>query len=36
MPKINTFLQQGMTDVVPYDDSLMALSQVMPAKRMAG
>ncbi|KKO48184.1 ATP synthase [Arsukibacterium sp. MJ3] len=36
MPKINTFLQQGMTDVVPYDESLMALSQVMPAKRMAG
>jgi flagellum-specific ATP synthase len=36
MPKINEFLQQGMTDVVPYDDSLMALSLVMPAKRMAG
>lgn len=36
MPKINAFLQQGMQDVVPYDESLSALSQVMPAPRMAG
>lgn len=36
MPKIKTFLQQGMHDVVPYDDSLVALSQVAPAQRMAG
>ncbi len=36
MPKINNFLQQGMQQVVPYDDSLMALSQLVPAQRMAG
>ncbi|WP_214000055.1 flagellar protein export ATPase FliI [Arsukibacterium sp.] len=36
MPKIKTFLQQGMQEIVPYDDSLTALSQVMPAQRMAG
>ncbi len=36
MPKINLFLQQGMKDIVPYDDSLTALSQVLPASRMAG
>lgn len=36
MPKINAFLQQGMQQVVPYDDSLVALSQVLPATRMAG
>ncbi|MBV2127854.1 flagellar protein export ATPase FliI [Arsukibacterium indicum] len=36
MPKIKAFLQQGMQEVVPYDDSLAALSQVAPAQRMAG
>ncbi len=33
MPKINKFLQQGMTDVIPYDDSLTALAQLIPAGR---
>jgi flagellum-specific ATP synthase len=36
MPKINAFLQQGMKTIVPYDESLTALSQVLPAQRMAG
>jgi len=36
MPKIKAFLQQGMHEVVPYDESLTALSQVAPAQRMAG
>ena len=35
MPKINAFLQQGMKTIVPYDESLTALSQVLPAQRMA-
>ncbi len=30
MPKINLFLQQGMHDVVGYDDSLQGLYQLMP------
>lgn len=33
MPKINKFLQQGMTDVVPYDESLTALAQLIPPSR---
>jgi flagellum-specific ATP synthase len=33
MPKINKFLQQGMTDVIPYDESLTALAQLIPAQR---
>lgn len=33
MPKINKFLQQGMTDVIPYDDSLTGLAQLIPAQR---
>ncbi len=33
MPKINKFLQQGMTDVIPYDDSLTALAQLIPTGR---
>lgn len=30
MPAIQRFLQQGMKEVVPYDDSLMALTQILP------
>ncbi|HEY9040677.1 MAG TPA: FliI/YscN family ATPase, partial [Rheinheimera sp.] len=33
MPNINRFLQQGMHDVVAYDDSLQALSQLAPVAR---
>jgi flagellum-specific ATP synthase len=33
MPKINKFLQQGMLDVVPYDDSLSGLVQLIPNNR---
>lgn len=33
MPRINRFLQQGMHDVVPYDESLQLLSQLSPAAR---
>lgn len=33
MPRINKFLQQGMTDVVPYDDSLAGLAGLIPAGR---
>ncbi|GAA0537988.1 flagellar protein export ATPase FliI [Rheinheimera aquimaris] len=33
MPNINRFLQQGMHDVVAYDDSLQALSQLTPVAR---
>jgi flagellum-specific ATP synthase len=33
MPKINKFLQQGMLDVVPYDDSLAGLVQLIPNNR---
>lgn len=31
MPRINRFLQQGMHDVVTYDDSLQGLNQLVPA-----
>lgn len=30
MPKINQFLQQGMTDIIPYDQSLQQLNQLIP------
>jgi flagellum-specific ATP synthase len=30
MPNINHFLQQGMTDVIPYDESLQQLNQLSP------
>lgn len=30
MPNINQFLQQGMTDVIPYDESLQQLNQLSP------
>ncbi len=34
LPKINQFLQQGMKEIVPYDDCLSLLSQLAPqAKR---
>lgn len=33
MPRINQFLQQGMTSIVPYDDSLQALIQLTPVKK---
>ncbi len=33
MPKINRFLQQGMTDVVPYDECLSGLNTLLPANR---
>lgn len=33
MPRINRFLQQGMHDVVSYDESLQLLSQLSPAAR---
>ncbi|MFN3708978.1 MAG: flagellar protein export ATPase FliI [Alishewanella aestuarii] len=33
LPRINQFLQQGMKDVVPYDDCLSALSQLAPNQR---
>lgn len=33
MPKINKFLQQGMTDVVPYDESLSLLATMVPQGR---
>ena len=33
MPKINRFLQQGMTDVVPYDECLAGLNTLLPANR---
>lgn len=33
MPKINQFLQQGMHDVVPYDESLQGLAQLIPVRR---
>ncbi|MDX3773748.1 flagellar protein export ATPase FliI [Chromatiaceae bacterium AAb-1] len=33
MPRINQFLQQGMHDIVPYDDSLQELTQLVPVKR---
>lgn len=33
MPNINRFLQQGMHEVVTYDDSLQLLSQLAPAPR---
>ena len=33
MPRINKFLQQGMTEVVPYDDSLAGLTALVPAGR---
>ncbi|WP_027672697.1 flagellar protein export ATPase FliI [Rheinheimera baltica] len=36
MPNINRFLQQGMHDVVAYDDSLLSLSQLLPAARSNG
>ncbi|WP_369812677.1 flagellar protein export ATPase FliI [Alkalimonas collagenimarina] len=35
MPAINRFLQQGMKDVVAYDDSLMALTQLLPQPAQA-
>lgn len=35
MPAINRFLQQGMKDVVAYDDSLMALTQLLPQPTQA-
>ena len=33
LPRINQFLQQGMKEVVPYDDCLTALSQLAPTQR---
>ncbi|EHR42286.1 flagellar protein export ATPase FliI [Alishewanella jeotgali] len=33
LPKINQFLQQGMKEIVPYDDCLTALSQLVPPGR---
>jgi flagellum-specific ATP synthase len=33
MPKINKFLQQGMTDVVPYDECLSLLASLVPQGR---
>lgn len=33
LPRINQFLQQGMKEVVPYDDCLSALSQLAPVQR---
>ncbi|GGW63206.1 flagellar protein export ATPase FliI [Alishewanella tabrizica] len=35
MPRINQFLQQGMKDVVPYDDCLTLLSQLAPQPKRA-
>ena len=29
MPGINHFLQQGMTDVIPYDEGLISLSRIL-------
>lgn len=36
MPRINAFLQQGMHDVVAYDDSLQGLYQLMPQAKGNG
>jgi flagellum-specific ATP synthase len=36
MPNINRFLQQGMHDVITYDDSLAALSSLVPQARSNG
>lgn len=36
MPRINLFLQQGMHDVVAYDDSLQGLFQLMPQAKGNG
>lgn len=36
MPNINRFLQQGMHDVITYDDSLQALSNLVPQARSNG
>jgi len=33
MPRINQFLQQGMTDVVPYDKCLAGLQSLLPERR---
>jgi flagellum-specific ATP synthase len=33
MPRINKFLQQGMTEVIPYDESLSGLTALVPAGR---
>lgn len=33
MPKINSFLRQGLTEVVPYDDSLSALAGMLAHMR---
>ena len=29
MPAVNQFLQQGMTDVIPYDEGLQGLAQLL-------
>jgi flagellum-specific ATP synthase len=29
MPGINHFLQQGMTDVIPYDEGLVSLAKIL-------
>ncbi|MEE2000043.1 flagellar protein export ATPase FliI [Alkalimonas sp. MEB108] len=35
MPAINRFLQQGMKEVVPYDESLQALTSILPLPAQA-